>query len=116
MGGHSADVLQDLHDIEKQAEEIGLHLNKSKSEVICKSSATSTMWKARVPDIQLTPPERATLLGFSLGYIESLDQAMSEKIEQLKVMGNRVKYLRSQDTLYLLHRSPTSKDYGMHKE
>ena len=69
LGGHSADVLQDLHDIEKQAEEIGLHLNKSKSEVICKSSTTSTTWKARVPDIQLTPPERATLLGSPLGDI-----------------------------------------------
>ena len=102
LGGHSADVLQDLHDIKKQAEEIGLHLNKSKSEVISKSSATSTMWKARVPDIQLTPPERATLLGSSLGHIESLDQAMSEKIEQLKVMGNRLKYLRSQNALILL--------------
>ena len=102
LGGQSADVLQDLHDIEKQAEENGLHLNKSKSEVICKSSATSTMWKARVSDIQLTPPEGATLLGSSLGHIESQDQAMSEKIEQLKVMGNRLKYLRSQDALILL--------------
>ena len=49
------------------AAELGLCLNKRKSEIICKDPSTLESILAKVPDLRAITPEKAFLLGAPLG-------------------------------------------------
>ena len=49
--------------------------------------------------------ECATLLGSPLGSIEAISEAVNEKINLLKVMGNSLQYLHAHDAILLLRHS-----------
>ena len=58
-----------------------------------------------VPGTRVTDPERATLLGSFIGNTSCISAILEEKIEMLKTMGERLKYLFSQDAILLLRHS-----------
>ena len=65
-------------------------------------SATTSLPQIAVPNLQPTDPSSVTLLGSLLGDIESIGAINREKMESLRTMGGRLKFLLTQDTLLLL--------------
>jgi len=49
LGGSMEDVLQDLHTVEQVADNLGLQLNREKSEVICVDPTTGKSLLAAAP-------------------------------------------------------------------
>ena len=63
LGGSLDDVLDDLHTVRNAAEDLGLHLNLTKSEVICVDPHTNTTMLNAAHDLCIVSPDQATLLG-----------------------------------------------------
>ena len=102
LGGRVGEVLRDLQTVEGAAEELGLQLNRGKSEVIGHNSASLEPLLAAAPELKVTSPEQATLLGSAVGNVESVSRTIQEKTEMLGVMGNRLQYLHAHDAILLL--------------
>lgn len=102
IGGRIGDVLRDLQTVECVAGELGLQLNRGKSEVIGCDPASLESVQATAPDLAVTSPEQATLLGSALGGAESVSESIHEKTKMLKVMGGRLQHLHAHDALLLL--------------
>ena len=71
-------LVEDLEVVERVAEQLGLQLNLLKSEVIYKESSTLDEFITVCPNVHVTSPEHATLLGSSIGV--STDERILEKI------------------------------------
>ena len=54
------------------------------------------------PELKVTSPEQATLLGSALGVVESVLESIQEKTKMLKVMAGRLQHLDSHDILLFL--------------
>ena len=102
LGGRVGEVLRDLQTVEGAAEELGLQLNRRKSEVIGHNSASLESLLAAAPELKVTSPEQATLLGSAVGNVESVSRTIQEKTEMLGVMRNRLQYLHAHDAILLL--------------
>ena len=76
LGGEAEQVLQDLLLIEKGAKELGLSLNHAKSEVISTEPAARDILLASAPNLHVTDPAFATLLGSPLGSIECINESI----------------------------------------
>ena len=63
LGGSCEDVLNDLETVEAMASDLGLQLNKSKSEVVCRDSSTLAQFSASFPGLRVTAPESVRFLG-----------------------------------------------------
>ena len=105
LGGEAEQVLRDLLLIEQGAKELGLSLNHAKSEVISTEPAARNILLASAPNLHVTDPAFATLLGSPLGSIECINESIREKVESLRILGDRFKYLHAQDSLLLLRHS-----------
>ena len=92
LGGSSSDILHDLEVI-MEAENLGLTLNNSKSEIICNDNTTRGSIIAHLPGAQVVEPSHASLLGSPLGDDRSVSMAIEEKITTLVRMGERFEYL-----------------------
>ena len=92
MAGFTEDILHDLEVI-KAAEELGLVLNNSKSEIICSDASGRGTIITALPGAKVVDPERACLLGSPLGDISSIDICLDEKIKDLYTMGSRLPHL-----------------------
>ena len=101
VGGPVEDVLHDL-DIIKSAEELGLSLNNSKSEIICHDVTTRETLTRALPGAVVVNPESACLLGSPLGDVSSIDICLDDKIQALSIMGARFTHLSAHDALILL--------------
>ena len=55
-----------------------------------------------ISNAHVTDPERATLLGSSIGNISCISTILEEKLGMLKTMGERPKYLFTHDAILLL--------------
>ena len=66
IGGSEPEVLEDLRFVEQEAASLGLHLNRSKTELICTESAGKQILAA-APDLCRVSPSGATLLGSPKG-------------------------------------------------
>ena len=104
IGGALENIFHDLNVI-KEAEILGLTLNNEKSEIICKDAATRGNILCSLPGAQITPPEKATLLGSPLGDVASIDASLKEKTKALRLMGTRFKHMSAHDSLILLRHS-----------
>ena len=104
VGGPVEDVLHDL-DIIKSAEELGLSLNNSKSEIICHDVTTWETLTRALPGAVVVNPESACLLGSPLGNVSSIDICLDDKIQALSIMGARFTHLSTHDALILLRHS-----------
>ena len=103
LGGSCADALQDLTMVEEVADELGLKLNRSKSEVVCHDSSTLESFLLKFPGFQITSPEKVTLLGSPL--TENVDITILEKVRVLRVLGDRIHHFQVQDAILLLRYS-----------
>ena len=103
LGGSLDDVLDDLHTVRNAAEDLGLHLNLTKSEVICVDPRTKDTMLNAAHDLCIVSPEQATLLGSPTGSIESINSAIRTKVNALKITGSRLHHLHAHDAFCLLH-------------
>ena len=105
LGGSPDEVLRDLRLVEQGAAELGLTLNHKKSEVISHNSASREALLTATPDLCVTKPDCATLLGSPLGDVECISNTIREKTASLRIMGDRLSFLHAQDALLLLRHS-----------
>ena len=67
LGGSAESVLHDLQLVEREAAELGLQLNCSKSELICRDSSSRDAILSEAPGLLITSCDQAMLLGTPLG-------------------------------------------------
>ena len=91
--------------VEERAADLGLCLNRQKSEVVCRDPSTLSIILCRVPDLMVTSPNKATLMGTPLGDVDSISEAILEKTRNLRIMGDRLQHLQAHDAFLLLHHS-----------
>ena len=68
--------LRDLQLVEQGAVELGLFLNYRKSQVISAEPAAREPLLGVAPNLSVTNPNCASLLGSPLGSVDCIDQAM----------------------------------------
>ena len=104
LGGPEREVLLDLKVIEREAEYLGLHLNHSKTELICAEQAGTNILDA-APTLCKVSPELAIILGSPIGQRASIDTSLADKIQALKTMGARLSHFSKHDAITLLRHS-----------
>ena len=105
VGGSTESVLHDLHYLESEVAELGLHLNQSKLELICDDMSSRNVMLDDAPSLRYVSCSQASLLGSPIGGLECIDHTIEEKIDMLERMGSRFHALSSHDALLLLHHS-----------
>ena len=105
IGGNLEDVLSDLLLVEKEAADLGLQLNRSMSELLCENSTTRDQMLKAVPSLQVIGMDQPEILRAPVGSTKSVDDVIEEKIRLLRLLGERLCPLQSQDTLLLLRDS-----------
>ena len=81
--------------MEEEAAKLGLHLNHSKSELICDDAPTRKAMLFEVPGLH----------NVSCGKVECISDTIKEKTELLKLVGGRLSHLQCHDALLLLRHS-----------
>ena len=94
--------MEDVLNIIKAVEEVGLSLNNSKSEIICYDPSTRGSIISVLPGAMVVEPERACLLGSPLGDVSSIEACLDET---LSIMGARFVHLSAHDSIILLRHS-----------
>ena len=97
------DVQHDVALIERKAGELGLVLNHKKSEIITNDPSSRSSILAQMPNALVVEPQSATLLDSPLWDVESTSLSIHDKTALLQVMGERLKYLCTHDSLLVLH-------------
>ena len=105
LGDSSRVISKDLDLVVHEGAARGLSLNQRKTEVVYFSSDAPSSFLSSIPMAQLIPAQDATLLGSSIGDVNSITSVLSGKTKLLQGMGERLKYLSSQDGLLLLRHS-----------
>ena len=105
VGGSTETVLHNLHHLESGVAELGLHLNQSKSELICDDMFSRKVMLDDAPSLCYVSCSQATLLGSPIGGQECIDHTISEKVDMLEQMGSRLHILPSHDAVLLLRHS-----------
>ena len=105
LGGRTEDVLRDLLTVQQVGRELGLSLNVGKSEAIITDPTTLEPLLAVAPDLQVTEPEHASILGSPLGDLEFISEAIRDKTKSLQILGERLQYLHAHDAILLLRHS-----------
>ena len=94
-----------MHDFERislLAADLGLLLNRSKSEVICKDHTTLGSLLVQIPGLCVVDPDLATLLGSPIGGNQGIEVEVEKKIESLEMLGERFCHFKSHDAFCLL--------------
>ena len=94
LGGSLQEVLSDLKLVELDEAKLGLHLNHSKSELICDDAPTLEALLFEVSGLHNVSCSQATLLGSPIGKVECISDTIKQKTELLKLMGGRLSHLR----------------------
>ena len=105
VGGTLEDIRYDLEIVQRVGTELGLQLNRQKSEVISTNPATASPILSAIPGAQVLDPANATLLGSPIGDVASIMSVINDKIRHLTTMGERLQHLSTQDALLLLRNS-----------
>jgi hypothetical protein len=103
LGGSVSSVANDVSTIEKIGASLGLHLNRSKCEVISKHFAPSQF--PQFHGFQHVTPDSATLLGAPLSTGAAMDDILTALHDKLKCAVERLRLLSSHDALVLLKNS-----------
>ena len=101
LGGDCHDLLHDLK-VMKDAVKLGLTLNTAKCEIISQDMTTCVTLLVSLPGAQLVPTSHAQLLGSPLGDDASISAVLADKVEALRSLGERLKFLSAHDALVLL--------------
>ena len=105
LGVKVNEVLWDLKLIEEEAAKLGLILNRHKSELICDEPLTRNEILEEAPGVQLVSFANAELLGAPIGGAQSTDNIIQGMAARLRLMGERLCLLQTQDALLLLQHS-----------
>ena len=102
LGGSSIEVRHDLQSLEASSRELGLVLNRGKTEIVCSDPITVSSLQSISPDFRCVAPSEACLLGSPIGDFASVNRTLQAKFDALKTIGERLSFLHSQDALLLL--------------
>ena len=91
--------------MEYEAGLAGLKLNHAKTELVCDDIVTSNAVLSTFSDFKQICCDRATLLGTPIGSVRLIDSILISKVGKLKLIGERLQHLSSQDALLILHNS-----------
>ena len=105
VGGSLQDVLWDLDLVERMAPDLGLQLNRSKSELICNDQSISEAMFLEALRLHLLSRDVADILGSPVGNVEHISDVIQGKIQQLWLLGDRLRLLHSHDAILHLHHS-----------
>ena len=97
IGGTLGDISADLAYIETEGKQLGLRLNKAKSELICNDSSYA-QGMHMLSTLQYVNPDQAVLLGSPSG-TTSLKKVMNCQISKLEFIGERLHHLHAHDAL-----------------
>ena len=95
-------VLEDFSTVERMAGELGLQLNRDKSEVICDDSTTRSAMLRAVPGLSVTERDHATLLGSPIGTASGIQDTILKRTKSLQTLGSRLQLLRAHNAFCLL--------------
>ena len=87
--------------VEEEAADLGLQFNCSKSELLCEDPSMRDQMLQAVPGLQVTDLGQAKILGSPVGSTKSVNDIIGEKIRLLRLLGERLCLLQSQDALLL---------------
>ena len=104
LGGPEEEVLRDFQFIEREAEYLGLNLNRSKTELICAEQAGRKILDT-APTLCKVPLEQAVILRSPIGQRDSSDTSLADKTQALKTMGARLSHFSKHDAITLLRYS-----------
>ena len=96
---------RDLEVVERGGAEIGLHLNKGESKIICANPEISDAIVSCLPGAKIVVPYKPTQLGSPIGDVSSVLVALRTKVNQLKRLGERLHLLSEHDAILLLKHS-----------
>ena len=102
LGGNLDIILQDLHTVERLARDLGLQLNRTKSEIIYKDPIIVEAMIQAAPGLKVVNSDDAFLLGSPIGSLKSIEDAIGGKTEALQTLSKRLPYLHSHDAFCLL--------------
>ena len=105
IGGSLEDVHHDLLMVEEKAALLGLQLNRAKTELVCDDANTRDSMLSVVSELRAVCCGEASLLGTPIGGAELIDNTITSKIQKLRLMGDKFRFLKSQDALSLLRHS-----------
>jgi len=105
LGAKVDDLMHDLNVVEREGAEIGLQLNREKSEIVCAHPNTVNSILPSLQGAQVVEPAMASLLGSSIGDVSSVSDVLRSKTNMLKKMGERLKKLSAHDAILLLKHS-----------
>ena len=86
LGGSPEGVFRDLQLVQQGAATLGLSLNHKKSEVISHNPVARETLLTTAPDLSVTNPDCACLLGSPLGDVECISRTIQEKTASLRTM------------------------------
>ena len=95
LGGQLNDVLSDLEVVVRQAEELGLRLNREKCELIGVDDDTLKKSLSMAPGLRIVDPEFATLLDSPIGDVKGIEEVIEIKTEALRDMGRWLQHLQA---------------------
>ena len=102
LGGPVSSIKEDLSFLECHSPQLGLTLNQSKSEIIGKHRDPVDEMLSDFPSLCCTDPDEAVVLGSPIGSTQSIDTVLQAKIDNLRLMGDRLSDLETHDALCLL--------------
>ena len=104
IGGDIDTVSEDLRCFETGARELGLSLNHEKSEIIYHSSSVLGHLQSAFSIMKYVHPNDTSLLGspIIIGDLSSINRAIKERLDILKIIGKRLSKFSTQDALTLL--------------
>ena len=86
----------------REGAELGLQMNEQKSEVVGANSAAREAVLRYIPRAMEIDPASAVLLGSPIGDTDSISDAISQKLQLLQTMADRLQHIPSHDALVLL--------------
>ena len=105
IGGSAEDIIRDLRIVEYEAGLASLELNHAKTELVCDDVVTCNAVLSAFSDFKQICCNCATLLGTPLGSVGLIDSILMSKVDKLKIIGERLQDLLSQDALLILRNS-----------
>ena len=101
VGGSVESVVRDIYTVKEEAQDLGLHLNLLKSELIAIDPQLSPVLLS-APDLIPVQVDEAVFLSVPIGSDISVNSALSSKCCDLKIMGERLPAFKRHDALVFL--------------
>ena len=98
-------VTRDLELVLREGAELGLQLNELKFEVVGTDPTAREKVLTSIPGAREINSSSAVLLGSPIGDVNSISDAISQKLHLLQTMADRLQHIPSHDALVLLRNS-----------